>query len=92
MIQLLLIGHVFIAIALIALVLMQQGKGASVGAAFGSGASSTVFGSRGSAGFLFKLTMSFGLLFFITSVGLTSYASHEAKVVQADIIADLEKK
>lgn len=92
MFQLLLMAHAFIAIALVALVLIQQGKGASVGAAFGSGASSTVFGSRGPAGFLFKLTMGLGLLFFITSVGLTSYASYEAKTVQTDIIDSLEKR
>ena len=56
MMQLVLIAHIIIAISLITLVLVQQGKGAGIGASFGSGASSTVFGSKGSAGFLFKIT------------------------------------
>jgi preprotein translocase subunit SecG len=48
--------YILIAIALIVLVLIQHGKGADIGAAFGSGASNTVFGSQGSGGFLFKFT------------------------------------
>ena len=51
-----LIIHVLLAVALIVLILVQHGKGADAGAAFGSGASSTVFGARGSATFLTKLT------------------------------------
>lgn len=84
MIQLILIFHVMVAIALVALVLIQQGKGASMGAAFGSGASSTVFGSRGSGGFLFKLTASLAILFFATSLGLTIYASNQASQASSD--------
>ena len=48
--------HIFLAIALIVLILVQHGKGADAGAAFGSGASSTVFGAQGSASFLTKVT------------------------------------
>ena len=48
--------HIFLAIALIVLILVQHGKGADAGAAFGSGASSTVFGAQGSASFLTKIT------------------------------------
>jgi preprotein translocase subunit SecG len=70
MYQLVLIIHVLAAICLIALVLVQQGKGATVGAAFGSGASQTVFGSRGSGSFLLRVTISFVVIFFATSVAL----------------------
>lgn len=65
-----LIFHVVVALALIAVVLLQQGKGAETGAAFGSGASSTVFGARGSASFLTRSTAVLATLFFITSLTL----------------------
>jgi preprotein translocase subunit SecG len=63
--------HVLFCLAIIALVLLQQGKGADVGAAFGSGSANSVFGSRGPASFLFKLTIFFAALFFISSIALT---------------------
>lgn len=66
--------HVFASVALIALVLLQQGKGADMGAAFGSGASSTVFGSRGSASFLTRTTGILATVFFITSLVLAYFA------------------
>lgn len=72
MYQIILMIHVLLAIAIIGLVLMQHGKGADIGAAFGSGASNTVFGSQGTGGFLFKLTGGLALMFFVTSV-LLSY-------------------
>jgi len=78
-VQIVLIFHVLIAIFLIALVLLQQGKGATAGAAFGSGASGTVFGSRGSKGFLYKLTGGLAIGFFATSIILTYLAAHNAK-------------
>ncbi|MGJ8526765.1 hypothetical protein LMG33818_002522 [Halomonadaceae bacterium LMG 33818] len=68
--------HVLLAIALVVLVLLQQGKGAEAGAAFGGGASQTVFGSRGSSSFLAKLTGGLAALFFITSLGLGWWANH----------------
>ena len=77
--QLLLIVHVLIAVSLIGLVLMQQGKGAEMGAAFGSGASATIFGARGSASFLMKLTAAMGALFFVTSLSLGLLASHHVR-------------
>lgn len=83
MYQFVLLFHVFAAICLIALVLVQQGKGATMGAAFGSGASQTVFGSRGSGSFLFRVTIGFILVFFITSIALnyiTARAVKEEKV------------
>jgi preprotein translocase subunit SecG len=70
----LLIVHVLIALALIALVLLQQGKGAEMGAAFGSGASSTVFGSQGSASFLSRGTAILAALFFVTSLTLAYFS------------------
>ncbi len=70
-----LLVHVVLAIGLIALVLIQQGKGAEAGAAFGGGASQTVFGSRGSTSFLSKLTGILAALFFVTSLGLAWFAN-----------------
>jgi len=66
-----LLVHVLFCIAILALVLLQQGKGADVGAAFGSGSANSVFGSRGPASFLFKLTIFFAALFFLSSITLT---------------------
>jgi len=77
--QIILIFHVLFAAALIGLVLLQKGKGAGMGAAFGSGASQTVFGSRGSISFLMKLTLFFAALFFTTSIWMTYLAAHHAK-------------
>ncbi len=62
--------QVLAAIALIGLVLLQHGKGADAGAAFGSGASGTVFGSRGSANFLSRATAVCAAVFFIASLSL----------------------
>jgi len=67
---LLLISHVLIAALIIGLVLIQRGKGADAGAAFGAGASGTVFGSRGSANFLSRTTAGLATLFFVTSLSL----------------------
>ena len=72
-----LIIHVLLAVALIVLILVQHGKGADSGAAFGSGASSTVFGARGSATFLTKLTTGIALIFFVTSISLAYIASNK---------------
>lgn len=70
MYQALIIVHVLLALGIIALVLLQQGRGADAGAAFGSGASGTVFGAQGSATFLTRLTAVLATLFFATSLGL----------------------
>ena len=66
-----------VATAVIGLVLIQHGKGADIGAAFGSGASNTVFGSQGSGGFLFKLTGGLALTFFVTSLLLSSIVASQ---------------
>jgi preprotein translocase subunit SecG len=66
--------HIFICVGLVGLVLIQHGRGADAGAAFGSGASATVFGSRGSASFLTRTTAILATLFFITSLTLAYYS------------------
>lgn len=70
-----LIVHVLAAIGVISLVLLQQGKGADMGAAFGSGASSTVFGSQGSSSFITRSTGILATVFFITSLALAVFSS-----------------
>ncbi|MGM0552455.1 MAG: preprotein translocase subunit SecG [Pseudomonadota bacterium] len=72
---LLLVVQVAVSIALIALILMQHGKGADAGAAFGSGASSTVFGAQGSANFLSRATAVLAVVFFLNSLALAYLAS-----------------
>ena len=89
-----LIVHVLAAIAIIGLVLLQQGKGADAGASFGgSGASQTVFGSQGGGGFFGKLTGFFAVVFFLTSFGLAYVASEQAQAVsgQNDYVPVLEE-
>ncbi|SMG62363.1 Preprotein translocase SecG subunit [methanotrophic bacterial endosymbiont of Bathymodiolus sp.] len=70
MYQVIIIGHVLVGLAVIGLVLMQHGKGADAGAAFGSGSSGTVFGAQGSASFLSRSTAVLAAVFFSTSLGL----------------------
>lgn len=65
-----LVVHVLIGAMIVALVLLQRGKGADAGAAFGAGASGTVFGAKGSANFLSRSTAALATLFFCTSLGL----------------------
>lgn len=71
---LLLVVHVLAATAIIGLVLVQHGKGADVGAAFGSGSAGSVFGSAGSANFLSRMTAALATVFFLTSMGLTYFS------------------
>ena len=67
--------HVVIASGLILIVLLQSGKGADIGAAFGGGSSQTVFGGRGAATFLSKATTVLAILFMVMSIALTLLAS-----------------
>jgi preprotein translocase subunit SecG len=76
---LILVIHVLAALALVGLVLLQHGKGADVGAAFGSGASGSVFGSAGSANFLSRTTAILAVVFFVTSLGLTYFSSKKTE-------------
>lgn len=86
----LVVVHLFLAIGLVGLILIQQGKGADMGAAFGSGASASVFGSRGAANFLSRSTAILATLFFVTSLALAYFAINTKEpesVVQAEPVA-----
>jgi len=78
--SLLLTFHVIIAILIVALILIQKGKGADMGSAFGAGASGTIFGSKGSANFLSRATAILATLFFITSLTLAYLNKGTVKV------------
>ncbi|HEU5394420.1 MAG TPA: preprotein translocase subunit SecG, partial [Candidatus Methylomirabilis sp.] len=65
--------HILVAVALIGVVLLQSGKGADIGAAFGGGSSQTVFGGRGATTLLHKVTTIAAILFMLTSLSLTLY-------------------
>ena len=78
-----LVVHVILAIGVIGLVLLQHGKGADAGAAFGSGASATVFGARGSASFLTRATTALATAFFLTSLFLFYLAAHRDSSVRS---------
>ena len=82
MYQLILIVHVLIASVIVGLVLIQHGKGADIGATFGSGASNTLFGSRGTGGFLFKFTGGLAMAFFLTSLALSSIVARQAQKIE----------
>ena len=69
-----LVFHVLVAVAVCGLVLLQHGKGADMGAAFGSGSSGSLFGASGSANFLSRSTAILATLFFLTSLGLTWFS------------------
>jgi preprotein translocase subunit SecG len=75
-----LIVHTLIALGIIALVLLQRGKGADAGAAFGAGASGTVFGSRGSASFFSRATAVLAAAFFASSLTLAYMSSQRSEV------------
>ena len=75
--QIILVIHVFLALGLVGLILIQHGKGADAGAAFGSGAAGSVFGARGAHSFLYKLTAVLAVAFFVTSISLAYFASNE---------------
>ena len=90
--QIIVILHVTFAVALVVLILLQQGKGATMGASFGAGASQTVFGSQGAGSFLMKITGFFALLFFITSLTLGHFSGHISVTKhKASIIDNVEK-
>ena len=78
--QIVLIIHVILALGLVSIILIQHGKGADAGAAFGSGAAGAVFGARGAHSFLYKLTSGLAIGFFITSIFLAYLATSETTV------------
>ena len=80
-----LIGHTLIALGIVALVLLQRGKGADAGAAFGAGASGTVFGARGSSSFFSRATAILATAFFATSLTL-AYLSSQGTVEPSSLL------
>jgi len=78
--SIILIVHVLLAVSVIALVLLQQGKGADMGASFGAGASQTVFGSSGSGNFMTRATAILATCFFVTSFALAIVAKDKSAV------------
>jgi len=72
--------HVIVAIGIVGLVLLQQGKGADAGASFGAGASQTVFGASGTGNFLVRATTVGATIFFITSLSLAVFAKNQSSL------------
>jgi len=83
--QVLNIFHVLIAISMIAFILIQKGAGATAGAAFGSGASGTVFGSRGAGNFLSRTTWVLAALFCLISLTMAVMASRASLTPETDL-------
>lgn len=79
--QLVLVTHLLLSLAIIGLIILQQGKGADAGASFGAGASQTVFGSTGSGNVLTRATAWMVTLFFVTSFGLAVIAKNKTSSV-----------
>ncbi|MGE4112446.1 MAG: preprotein translocase subunit SecG [Burkholderiales bacterium] len=75
---LILVVHVIAALGIIVLVLVQHGKGADMGAAFGGGSSGSVFGAAGSANFLSRSTSILAVVFFVSSISLTVFSSKKS--------------
>ena len=74
------IVHILVAATVVGLVLLQHGKGADMGAAFGSGSSGSLFGASGSANFMSRATAVMATLFFMTSLGLTYFSGQKHTV------------
>ncbi len=96
MYQVIIVIHVLLGLSVISLVLLQQGKGADAGAAFGSASSGSVFGAQGASSFLSRATAILATLFFATSLGLAILIGHqegEANLMDApeveEVITDL---
>lgn len=79
--QIVLVVHLLVALAIIGLIMLQQGKGADMGASFGAGASQTLFGSDGSGSVLTRATSWLVVLFFATSFGLALLANQKSQPV-----------
>ncbi len=86
--QLLVIIHILSAISVVGLILLQQGKGADMGASFGSGASQTVLGVQGGGNFLTHATAILTTIFFVTSMSLGYYAKQKSMVNTEEVIIE----
>lgn len=89
--NILLIVQIVVSVAMIALILMQHGKGADAGAAFGSGSSGTVFGSQGSANFLSRTTGILATVFFLNSLGLAWLVAHNSPTAPTSIVDQVQQ-
>jgi preprotein translocase subunit SecG len=78
--------HILAAVAVVGLVLLQHGKGADMGAAFGSGASGSLFGATGSANFLSRMTAVLATVFFLTSLGLAYFSASKTEPEAAPVV------
>jgi preprotein translocase subunit SecG len=85
---LVLIIHVIVCIALILIILLQTGKGADIGAAFGGGSSQTVFGSGGATTFLSKVTIGAAVVFMVTSIVLTYFSGKGVSSTERSIVTE----
>ncbi|MEE2022744.1 MULTISPECIES: preprotein translocase subunit SecG [Alkalimonas] len=83
MFEVFMVLYLLVALSLIGLILIQHGKGADMGAAFGAGASSTVFGSAGKGNFLTKMTTILAVVFFVLSIVLGRYTAGQSSQVDA---------
>jgi preprotein translocase subunit SecG len=92
-ISILLVIHVLLSLVIIALIMLQRGKGAEAGAALGGGSSGSVFGARGAANFLSRSTAILATLFFITSLGLAYLSSNQqsATVSSGSVLEGVEQ-
>lgn len=88
MYEVLMVVYLVVAIALIALIMLQKGKGAEMGASFGAGASNTVFGATGSGNFLTRLTAILAVSFFLISLILGNLAVKHNNAVGDDFFFD----
>lgn len=87
-----LVIHILAALAIIGLILLQQGKGAVAGASFGGGASQTVFGSQGSSSFFTRATAVCAVIFFATSFGLAIIAKNKVAITDSAIPTAIESQ
>ncbi|NOZ26219.1 MAG: preprotein translocase subunit SecG [Nitrospirae bacterium] len=88
MTTILVIIHIIICLLLIGIVLIQGGKGAELGSAFGGGSSQTIFGGRGAATFMNKLTTGIAIAFMVTSLILTVVSVKQKSVVRSTVIPE----
>lgn len=94
MYQFIIVIHVLLGLGIIGLVMMQRGKGADAGAAFGSASSGSVFGAQGAASFLSRTTAIFATLFFISSLGLAmlgGYQNEKVDVMDVPAVEDVKE-
>lgn len=84
--------HILVGAAVIGLVLLQHGKGADMGAAFGSGASGSLFGASGSANFLSRTTAVLATVFFLTSLGLSYMATNRTQTAPSSVMERVQSQ